>query len=71
MKAKKPVKEFRRSPGKRVGCALVVSVETVSSRWSGISLAGRVGKTSVMVWMCGTKRGSMEKSWIYSLRNYR
>ena len=61
MKAKKPVKEFCRSPGKRVGCALVVSVERVSSR-SGISFANRAGKTSVTVWMCGTKRGSTKRA---------
>lgn len=36
-------------------CVLVVSMETVTIR-SGISFAGRVGKASVMVWMCGTKR---------------
>lgn len=61
MKAKKPVKEFCRSPGKRVGCALVVSVETLSSRKSGVSFPGSVGKTSVTVSMCGMKRGSIEK----------
>lgn len=55
-KTKKSVKEFCRSPDKMESCVLVVSMETVTIRRSGISFAGRVGKASVMVWMCGTKR---------------
>lgn len=42
-----------------MGCTLVGSVATVRSRRSGISgkieLAGRTGKTSVMVWTCGQR----------------